>query len=76
MLQFVEKKKNFTTNVFRKDMCSGIYTNFSSFVAPGHKFGFVYTLLHRSFSNVSDFSKLNFEVETLKKINMLTHKIC
>ena len=50
-----------------KDTFSGIYTNFSSFVALEHKFGLVYTLLHRSFTIVSDFSKFHFEVETLKK---------
>ena len=64
-LSFYNNK--FTTNVFRKDTFSGIYTNFSSFVALEHKFGLVYTLLHRSFTIVSDFSKFHFEVETLKK---------
>ena len=49
------------TSVFRKD------TNFSSFVALEHKFGLVYTLLHRTFTILSDFSKFPFEVETLKK---------
>ena len=48
-------------------MFSGVYTNFSSFVALKHKFGLVHTLLHRSFTIVSDFSKFHFEVETLKK---------
>ena len=61
------EKDKFTTNVFRKDTFSGIYTNFSSFVALEHKFGLMYTLLHRSFTIVSDFSKFHFEVETLKK---------
>ena len=48
-------------------MFSGIYPNFRSFVALEHKFDLVYTLLHRSFTIVSDFSKFHFEVETLKK---------
>ena len=61
------EKGKITTNVFRKDTFSGIYTNFSSFVALEHKFGLVYTLLHRSFTIASDFSKFHFEVETLKK---------
>ena len=61
-----EKDKS-TTSVFRKDTFSGVCTNFSSFVALKHKFGLVYTLLHRSFTIVSDFSKFHFEVETLKK---------
>ena len=48
-------------------MFSGVYTNFSSFVALKHKFGLVHTLLRRSFTIVSDFSKFHFEVKTLKK---------
>ena len=54
-------------NVFRKDTFSGAYSNFSSFVALEHKFSLVYRLLHRSFTNVIDFSKFHFGVETLNK---------
>ena len=60
MLRFVEKKIN-------KVAFSGAYTNFSSFVALKHKFGFVYTLLDRSFTIMSDFFKFHFEVQALKK---------
>ena len=66
-VKICREKDKFTTSVFRKDTFSGVYTNFSSFVALKHKFGLVYTLLHRSFTIVSDFSKFHFEVETLKK---------
>ena len=74
MLRFVEKKINKVT-------LSGAYTNFSSFVALKHKFGFVYALLHRSFTIVSDFSKFHFKVKALKKqftkmlipLNLLTN---
>ena len=48
-------------------MFSGVYTNFSSFVALTHKFDLEYMLLQRSFTIVSDFSKFHFEIETLKK---------
>ena len=68
MLRFGEKKMNlecFQKSVSRKDTFSGVYTNFSSFVALEHKSGLVCTLLHRSFTIVSDFSKFRFEVETL-----------
>ena len=58
------REKDKFTSVFREDTFSGVYTNFSSFVALKRKFGLVYTLLHRI---VSDFSKFHFEVETLKK---------
>ena len=66
-VKICREKDKFTTSVFRKDTFSGLYTNLSSFVALKHKFGLVYTLLHRSFTIVSDFSKFHFEVETLKK---------
>ena len=66
-VKICREKDKFTTSAFRKDTFSGVYTNFSSFVALKHKFGLVYTLLHRSFTIVSDFSKFHFEVETLKK---------
>ena len=61
------KKDKFLTSVFRKDTFSGVYTNFSSFVALEHKFDLMYTLLHRRFTIACDFSKFHFEVETLKK---------
>ena len=66
MLRYVEKII-FTTSVFRKDTFSGVYTNFRSFVALEHKFGSMYTLFHRSFTTVSNFSKFLFEFETVKK---------
>ena len=66
-VRICREKNKFTTSVFRKDTFSGVYTNSSSFVALDHKFGFVYTILRRSSTIVSDFSKFNFEVETLKK---------
>ena len=61
------QKDRFTTSVFRKDTFSGVYTNFSTIVVLKHKFGLVHTLLHKSFTIVSNFSKFQFEVETFKK---------
>ena len=76
-LKICREKDKFATSVLRKDTFSGVYTNFSSFVALKHKFGLVDTLLHRSFTIVSDFSRFHFEVETLKKMlipqNVLTN---
>ena len=37
------------------------------FISLEHKFGLVYTLLHRFFSLVSDVSKFHFEIEKLKE---------
>ena len=56
------------TNVYRKETFTGVYTNFSSFIPLEHKFGLVYTLLHRCFCLVSDMSKFHFEIEKLKEI--------
>ena len=66
-VKICREKDEFITSVFRKDTFSGVYTDFSGFVAFEHKLGLVYTLLHRSFTSVSDFSIFYFEVETLKK---------
>ena len=66
-VKICREKDKFTTSVFRKDTFSGVYTNFSSFVALKHKSGLVCTLLHRSFTIVSNFPKFHFEIETLKK---------
>ena len=45
---FFENAK-FVTIAFRKETLTGVYTNFSSFILLEHKFGLVYTLLHRCF---------------------------
>ena len=66
-VKICKEKDTFTTSVFRKDTYSGVYTNFSSFVAIKHKFGLVYALLHRSFTIVSDFSKFHFTLKHLRK---------
>ena len=56
------------TNVYRKETFTGVYTNVSSFIPLEHKFGMVYTLLHRCFCLVSDMFKFHFEIEKLKEI--------
>ena len=56
----------FVINVYRKETFTGVCTNFSSFIPLEHKFGLVYTLLHRCFCLVSEMSK--FEIEKLKEI--------
>ena len=62
------EKDTFVTSVYRKDTFSGVYTNFNSFLPLDYKFGLIFTLLHRCFSLVSDFSKFHLEFETLKQI--------
>ena len=58
----------FVTNVYRQETFTGVYTNFSSFIPFEHKFGLVYTFIHRCFCLVSDMSKFPFEIEKLKEI--------
>ena len=58
----------FVTNVYRKETFTEVYTNFCSFIPLEHKFGLVYTLLHRCFCLVSDMSKFHFKIERLKEI--------
>ena len=58
----------FVTNVYRKETFTGVYTNFPSFIQLEHKFGLVYTLLHRRFCIVFDMAKFHFENEKLKEI--------
>ena len=57
----------FVANVYRKEAFTGVYTNFSSFIPLEHKFGLVYTLMHRCFCLVSDMFKFQFEIEKLKQ---------
>ena len=56
------------TNVYRKETFTGVYTKVSSFITLEHKFGLVYTLLHRCFCVVSDMSKFHFEIDKLKEM--------
>ena len=52
-----------------KHLCiSGIYLNFNSFISEEYKFGLIFTLLFRTFSIVSDFSRFHSEVCHLKEI--------
>ena len=63
----------FVTNAYRKETFAGVYTNVSSFIPLEHKFGLVYTSLHRCFCLVSDMSKFHFETEKRKEI-LLSNK--
>ena len=65
----------FVTNFYRKETFPGFYTNFPSFITLEHKFGPVYTLLHRCFCLVSDMTKFHFEIEKLKEI-LLSNGCC
>ena len=62
------KNSKCVTNVYWKETFTGFYTDFSNFILLEHKFGLVYTLVHRCFFFVSDISKFHFEIEKLQEI--------
>ena len=64
---FRENEK-FTTNVYRKNTFSGVYTNFKSFIPETYKIGLIKSLLFRCFSLCSDFIKFHHEIDKLKII--------
>ena len=62
---------SFKTSVYHKPTFSEVYSNFNSFISGEYRVGLIFTLLFRTFSIVSDFSRFHIEVchlkETLKK---------
>ena len=58
----------FKTSVYHKPIFSGVYSNFDSFIYDQYKIGLIFTLLFRTFSIVSDFSRFHTEVRHLKDI--------
>ena len=63
----------FKTSVYRKLIFSGVYSNFNSFIFEEYKVGFIFTLLFRTFSIVSDFSRFHSEVCYLKRTHFLSN---
>ena len=57
----------FVTNLYRKEIFTGVYINIFSFIPLEHKFELVYTLLHRCFCLVCGMSKFHFEIEKLNE---------
>ena len=58
----------FTTSVYRKKTFSGVYLNYGSFLPVDYKRGLIATLLHRTYTICSDYSKLHEEINRLKVI--------
>ena len=58
----------FTTSVYRKKTFSGVYLNYGSYLPLEYKKGLIATLLHRTYTICSDFSKLHEEINRLKVI--------
>ena len=61
-------ENGFKTSVYHKPTFSGAYSNFNSFIYDQYKIGLVFTMLFRTFSIVSDFSRFQTEVVHLKEI--------
>ena len=61
-------ENGFKTSVYHKLTFSGIYCNLNSFIHERYKIGLVFTLLFRTFSILSDFSRFHMEVSHLKDI--------
>ena len=58
----------FKTSVYHKPTFSGVHSNFHRFISEEYKVGLLFTLLFRTFSVVSDFSRFHSEVCHLKEI--------
>ena len=58
----------FVTSVYRKPTFSGVHTHYDSYIPQQCKSGFVYTLLHRSFSICTYWEQVHREIETIKSI--------
>ena len=61
-------ENGFKTSVYHKPTFSWVYSNFNSFIYDEYKIGLVFTMLFRTFSIVSDFSRFHTEVIHLMKI--------
>ena len=59
-------ENGFKTSVYHKPTFSGVYSNFNTFIYDQYKIGLTFTLLFRTFSIVSDFSRFHTEVSHLK----------
>ena len=54
--------------MYHKPTFSEVYSNFNSFISREYRVGLIFTLLFRTFSIVSDFSRFHIEVCHLKEI--------
>ena len=48
------QQENFTTNIYRKDTFSGVFSNYNSFIPKSYKYGLILSLLFRLSNIVSD----------------------
>ena len=67
-INIFRENDKFATNVYRKKIFSGVYTNFKSFIPETYKIGSIKSLLFRCFSLCSNFIKFHHEIDKLKSI--------
>ena len=65
-VKIIHGSKGFSSSVFRKATCSGVFTNFDSFIFKFYKTGLIFTLLFRSFAICSDMQSFYLEVDQLR----------
>ena len=61
-------ENGFKQSVYHKPTFSGVYSNINNFIYEQYKIGLIFTLLFRTFSVVSDFSRFHTEVSRLNEI--------
>ena len=67
-VKITRRNNQLVTSVFRMAVFSCVFTNFESCMPVACKFGFVYNLLHCSFSICSSNEKFHEEIVLLKNI--------
>ena len=67
-VKITRSNNQLVTSIFHKATFTGAFTNFKSFFPVAHKFGVVYTLLHRYFSICFSYGKFYEEIVLLKYI--------
>ena len=59
---------SFSTNIYRKVLFSGVFTNFESFIPISYKSNLIFTLLFRAFKLCSNFELFHQEILNLNGI--------
>ena len=67
-INIFREKGKFFTNVYRKKIFSGVYTNSNSFISETYKTGLIELLLFQCFNLCSDLAKFRHEINILKGI--------
>ena len=67
-VKICRENNKLTTSMYRKPTFGGVFTNFKNCIPTVHKFGLVYTLLHRCFNITSFYERFHNEINALKQI--------